>query len=158
MCIRDSNCSLCDGSCYFWFGAFECPRYCNVYCYRGTFDWGDCYASDLENDENKLMQKFAFKMHLKPGCEEEYKKRHDEIWPELLEILKEAGISDYSIHLDRETNVLFGTLMRIESHNMSDLPNKYIMKKWWTHMADIMQTYPNNEPVITELTPVFYMP
>jgi L-rhamnose mutarotase len=49
-------------------------------------------------------------------------------------------------------------LMRIESHNMADLPNKYIMKKWWTHMADIMQTYPNNEPVITELTPVFYMP
>ena len=104
------------------------------------------------------MQKFAFKMHLKPGCEEEYKKRHDEIWPELLEILKEAGISDYSIHLDHETNILFGTLMRIESHNMADLPNKYIMKKWWTHMADIMQTYPNNEPVITELTPVFYMP
>ena len=104
------------------------------------------------------MQKFAFKMHLKPGCEKEYKKRHDEIWPELVDILKEAGISDYSIYLDRETNILFGTLIRIDNHNMEDLPNKNIMKKWWIYMADIMLTYPNNEPVVTELTPVFNMP
>ena len=56
------------------------------------------------------MQKYAFKMRLNPGCEEEYMKRHDDIWPELVGLLKDAGISDYSIHLDRETNILFGVL------------------------------------------------
>ena len=104
------------------------------------------------------MEQIAFKMFLNPDQAEVYKKRHDEIWPELVDILKEAGISDYSIYLDRETNVLFGTLIRIDNHNMEDLPNKNIMKKWWIYMADIMLTYPNNEPVVTELTPVFNMP
>ena len=58
------------------------------------------------------MQKYAFKMQLNPGMEAEYKRRHDAIWPELVQLLKEAGISDYSIHLDRETNTLFGVLWR----------------------------------------------
>ena len=58
------------------------------------------------------MEKFAFKMRLNPGQKEEYKRRHDEIWPELLILLKEAGISDYSIFLDDESEVLFGVLWR----------------------------------------------
>jgi len=48
--------------------------------------------------------KIAFKMKLKPGFETEYKKRHDEIWPALSTLLKENGISDYSIFLDEENN------------------------------------------------------
>ncbi|MGB9142439.1 MAG: L-rhamnose mutarotase, partial [Aestuariivirga sp.] len=39
-------------------------------------------------------------MFLKPGMEAEYKRRHDEIWPELLDLLHAAGISEYSIYLD----------------------------------------------------------
>ena len=46
------------------------------------------------------MQKHAFKMRLHQGCEDEYRRRHEEIWPELVTLLKEAGVSDYSIHLD----------------------------------------------------------
>ena len=56
------------------------------------------------------MARVAFKMKLHKGFEEEYKKRHDELWPELEELLKETGISEYSIFLDRETNILFGVL------------------------------------------------
>ena len=56
------------------------------------------------------MEKHAFKMRLNQGCEDEYRRRHDEIWPELVSLLKDAGISDYSIHLDRETNILFGAV------------------------------------------------
>lgn len=97
-------------------------------------------------------------MRLNPGCEEEYRKRHDEIWPELVKLLKEAGVSDYSIHLDRETNSLFGVLWREDDHAMADLPNADVMKNWWAHMADIMETQPDNKPVVTELTNVFHMP
>ena len=104
------------------------------------------------------MEKHAFKMRLNPGCRDEYKKRHDEIWPELVALLKEAGISDYSIHLDEETNTLFGVLWRTVDHTMGSLPETEIMQRWWVYMADIMETEADNKPVVTDLTPVFHMP
>lgn len=104
------------------------------------------------------MEKYAFRMRLTPGCREEYEKRHSEIWPELVSLLKEAGISDYSIHLDEETDTLFAVLWRTRDHRMDDLPHHPIMQKWWAHMADIMQTGPDNKPVVTELARVFHMP
>jgi L-rhamnose mutarotase len=104
------------------------------------------------------MEKYAFKMRLNPGMEAEYKRRHDEIWPELVALLKEAGVSDYSIHLDPETLILFGVLWRREDHGMDALPAHPVMQRWWAHMADIMQVKPDNEPVAVPLVNVFHMP
>lgn len=104
------------------------------------------------------MEKYAFKMRLNPGCEAEYRRRHDEIWPELLTLLKEAGVSDYSIHLDGETNILFGVLWRTDTHTMNALPETEVMRRWWAHMADIMKTETDDTPVVTDLLPVFHMP
>lgn len=103
------------------------------------------------------MEKIAFKMQLKPGCEVEYKKRHDEIWPELRTLLTNAGIRDYSIHLDTQTNCLFAVLWRNSNHQMDELPGQPLMQRWWDHMADIMDTGLNNEPTVTPLKTVFYM-
>lgn len=103
-------------------------------------------------------ERYAFKMKLNPSMEAEYRKRHDEIWPELVSLLHEAGISDYSIHLDPETNILFGVLSRPRDHRMADLPNHPVMKRWWAHMADIMQSNPDNSPVAIDLVPVFHLP
>ena len=103
------------------------------------------------------MQKYAFKMRLNPGMEAEYKRRHDEIWPELAALLKDAGISDYSIHLDRDTNTLFGVLWRTDDHRMDALAHHPVMQRWWAHMADIMETAPDNEPVSIPLVTVFHM-
>ena len=103
------------------------------------------------------MQTHAFTMQLKPGFEAEYQKRHDEIWPELSDLLHAAGVSDYSIFLDPKTLVLFGVLKRADNHTMDDLPNHPVMKKWWAHMADIMDSHPDNSPVAVDLKPVFYM-
>jgi L-rhamnose mutarotase len=104
------------------------------------------------------MQKYAFKMHLNPGCEAEYRKRHDEIWPELVELLRDAGIFDYSIHLDAATNTLFGVLWRTDAHTMDDLPDHPVMQRWWAHMADIMATEDDNKPIAVPLTCLFKMP
>ena len=104
------------------------------------------------------MEKHAFKMRLRPGCRDEYRKRHDEVWPELVNLLREAGISDYSIHLDEDTNTLFWVLWRTDGHGMDGLPSNEIMRRWWAHMADIMETHPDSEPVAVPLTPVFHMP
>ena len=104
------------------------------------------------------MEKHAFRMRLRPGCRDEYRKRHDEIWPELVNLLKKVGISDYSIHLDEDTNTLFGILWRTDDHRMDSLPDNAVMQRWWCHMADIMETHPDGEPVTVQLTPVFHMP
>ena len=104
------------------------------------------------------LETYAFKMQLNPGMEAEYRKRHDEIWPELLELLTNAGVSDYSIHLDRETNTLFGVLKRPVNHGMAGLPEHPVMKRWWAHMADIMETNPDNSPVAKDLVLVFHAP
>lgn len=103
------------------------------------------------------MEKIAFVMQLKAGCEREYEKRHDEIWPELVEELRAAGVSDYSIFLHPETLQLFGVLKRAENHRMNELPKTEVMQKWWRHMADIMETEADNSPVSIPLNKVFHL-
>lgn len=104
------------------------------------------------------MQRVAFKMKLFKGQEAEYKKRHDEIWPELVQLLKEAGIADYSIFLDEPTGYLFGVLKITNAINLDALPQQPIMKKWWAYMQDIMESNADNSPVSVPLPEVFYMP
>jgi L-rhamnose mutarotase len=103
------------------------------------------------------MKRFAFKMKLKPGFISEYKKRHDEIWPELKQLLSDAGIRDYSIFFDEETDILFAVQKVIGDSGSQDLGQTDIVQKWWAHMADIMDTNPDNSPVSIPLEEVFYM-
>ncbi len=104
------------------------------------------------------MEKYAFRMQLNPGMQAEYKRRHDAIWPELVALLQDAGVSDYSIHLDPETNALFGVLWRKTDHGMADLPDHPVMRRWWAHMAGIMVVKPDNEPVALPMILLFHMP
>lgn len=105
-----------------------------------------------------MSERYVFRMTLHPGQTDEYKRRHDAIWPELVALLQDAGISDYSIHLDEDTGHLIGVLTRTDEHKMDTLPDHPVMQKWWAHMADIMQTTPDNAPVAVPLKPLFHMP
>jgi len=103
------------------------------------------------------MQRIAFKMKLFKGYEDEYKKRHDEIWKELKELLKQTGIKDYSIFLDEATNDLIGYFTIDDAKKLDELRNEPVMKKWWAYMKDIMETNNDNSPVQTSLKEVFYL-
>jgi L-rhamnose mutarotase len=103
------------------------------------------------------MKRLVFKMFLNPGQKQEYKKRHDEIWPELKKLLKEAGVSEYSIFLDEETDTLFAFQKVSGEGGSQELGQTEIVKKWWKFMADIMKTNPDNSPVSIPLEEVFYM-
>ncbi len=103
------------------------------------------------------MKRVAFKMYLNEGQKAEYKKRHDEIWPELKKVLKEAGISEYSIFLDEETNTLFAFQKITGDKGSQNLAENETVKKWWKYMADIMKVNPDNSPVTIELKEVFYL-
>lgn len=105
-----------------------------------------------------MPEQIAFRMNLFPGRAAEYRKRHDEIFPELAQALKDAGVSDYSIWLDAEANHLFGILTRSDSHRMDALPDSEIVKRWWAFMADIMATDADNVPVQIPLKRVFLLP
>jgi len=103
------------------------------------------------------MEQIGFRMQLNAGQAVEYRKRHDEIWPELVRLLKEAGVCDYSIYLHEGTNSLFAVLRRPASHTMDRLPLEPLMQRWWAHMADIMVTASDNEPVVEPLERMFYL-
>jgi len=102
------------------------------------------------------VKRTAFKMKLKTGFENEYQKRHDEIWPELAKELAKAGVSDYSIYFDAETDILFATQKLAENNTSDTLPHTPIVRKWWDFMADIMEVNPDNSPVVVELKEVFH--
>jgi L-rhamnose mutarotase len=104
------------------------------------------------------MQRVAFKMKLLKGYEQEYKKRHDEIWSDLKDLLKQSGIVDYSIFLDKQSNDLFGYLTIENMKKLDLLPKEPVMKKWWSYMKDIMETNDDNSPVTIPLEEVFYLP
>lgn len=101
--------------------------------------------------------RIAFKMKLKPGFKKEYEKRHNELWPELEILLKEQGVSDYSIFFDEETNILFGVQKQDGDSSSQDLGNLEIVQKWWAYMADIMETNPDGSPVTVPLDEVFFL-
>lgn len=97
----------------------------------------------------------AFRMHLHAGREEEYKRRHDAIWPELTALLRESGVVDYRIFLDEETRTLFAVLTRRVDHGLDALPHHPVMQRWWAMMADIMDTNPDQSPRQAPLREVF---
>ncbi|ARU00526.1 L-rhamnose mutarotase [Yoonia vestfoldensis] len=105
-----------------------------------------------------MTERYVFRMRLHQGMADEYKRRHDAIWPALVNLLHAAGISDYSIHLDAETGHLIGVLTRADGHGMDALPDHPIMQEWWAYMQDIMETNADNAPVAVPLTPLFHMP
>ena len=100
----------------------------------------------------------AFRMQLKPGHVAEYKRRHDAIWPELIALLREAGIHDYSIFLDEETLHLFAVLKLREPNQRAKLPQHPVMRRWWAYMADLMETDEGNRPREWPLPLMFHLP
>jgi L-rhamnose mutarotase len=105
----------------------------------------------------EALKRLSFKFQLNPNMELEYKKRHDEIWDDLLVLLKKSGIQDYSIFFDEETNALIGILKISDQKKFDELPKNPLMQKWWKYMADIMATNADNSPKSIELKEVFYM-
>ena len=97
-------------------------------------------------------------MKLLPGFEQEYEKRHNEIWPELRDLLKSKGISQYSIFLDERTLDLFAVLEVPSKEKLHEIPTEAIMRKWWDHMSDIMETNADHSPVSIPLKQVFFLP
>ena len=99
----------------------------------------------------------GFKMKLYPGMEAEYEKRHNELWPEMQDMIYEYGGRNYTIFLDRETLVLYGYIEIEDAGKWDESADTAINRKWWDFMANIMETYPDNSPVSVDLHEVFHL-
>ena len=99
----------------------------------------------------------GFKMKLYPGFAEEYERRHNELWPEMADMLHEYGGHNYSIFIDKETNILFGYIELDDPERYAKSAETEICQKWWDSMAELMETNPDNSPVSVDLIPVFYL-
>ena len=97
----------------------------------------------------------SFALHLKPGCEAVYRRRHDELWPEMREVLLAHGVVHYEISLHPATSLLFAFLVRWKDHRMDKLPDHPVAQRWRVHMADILETTDGVAPVIDPLTRMF---
>lgn len=103
------------------------------------------------------MEQVAFRMQLKAGATAEYKRRHDEIWPQLTALLEKVGVRDYSIFLDEESGALFAVLRRNADHRMDVLPSHPVMRRWWACMAELMETNADQSPLSVPLLPMFHL-
>ena len=99
----------------------------------------------------------GFKMKLFPGMEQEYELRHNLLWDEMKDMIHEYGGSNYTIFLDKETDVLFGYLEVEDEERWDQSADTQICRKWWDYMADIMETNPDNSPVSIDLKKVFHL-
>lgn len=98
----------------------------------------------------------AWVMKLKPGNEAEYKKRHDEIWPEMLEMMRRDHIRNYSIY--RHGLTLFAYLERDTPPAAGKPPADSLVWKWWAMMAPLMETNPDTSPVMEPVEEMFFFP
>ena len=103
-----------------------------------------------------MIRKF-FLMQLNRGAEEEYRQRHNPIWKELEEVLLTHGVHNYSIALHAETGELFAYVEIEDEVRWNAIAQTPACRRWWEHMADLMQVNPDRSPRATELREVFHL-
>ena len=113
--------------------------------------------SKIRKGRESDMVRKGFKMKLYPGMEAEYEKRHNELWPQMRDMIHEYGGKNYTIFLDRETLVLYGYIEVEDPAKWDESADTAINRKWWDFMADIMETNPDNSPVSVDLHEVFHL-
>ena len=99
----------------------------------------------------------GFLMKVRPTAHEEYRRRHDAIWPELAATLREHGVSSYSIFLDPQRSLLFGHVELESLERWNAIADTAICRRWWAFMRDLMETHPDDSPVSEELVEVFHL-
>lgn len=96
-------------------------------------------------------------MKVFPDCYDEYKRRHDAIWPEMKAELRRHGYRNYSIYLDRQTGMLYSYYETDDEPATRSMAATEICRKWWHYMKDVMETNPDESPVSRDLGEVFHL-
>jgi L-rhamnose mutarotase len=92
---------------------------------------------DKRMSREDCMQRIAFIMKIKPGSEEEYRTRHQQVWPEMLADLKKAGCHRYSIY---PRGLELFAYMEVEDFQryLSIMAESQTSQRWEAYMSDIL--------------------
>ena len=99
----------------------------------------------------------AFLMSVQPEAVATYRQRHDALWPEMRDLLKDHGVHNYSIFLDRSRGLLFGYVEVDTVERWSAIAQTPACQRWWAFMSDIMPSNPDNSPISQDLEEVFHL-
>lgn len=94
-------------------------------------------------------------MSVHPGCQEEYERRHSPIWPELEDVLRSHGVTEYSIFLDPTTCDLFAYVEMDSQERWDAIAETDVCRRWWAHMRELMPSAADHSPLATPLREVF---
>jgi len=96
-------------------------------------------------------------MRVNPGQEAEYTRRHNPIWAELEEVLRQHGVHRYSIFLDPETHDLFAYAEIESEERWQALASTEVCRRWWRSMRELMPSNPDDSPQARGLREVFHL-
>lgn len=99
----------------------------------------------------------AFVMRVHPTAHDEYRRRHDAIWPELASVLRDHGARSYSIFLDPVRSLLFAYVELESVERWNAIAATEVCQRWWAFMRDVMETHADNRPVSDDLAEVFHL-
>lgn len=100
------------------------------------------------------MARRAWVMKLKPGNEAIYKQKHDEIWPEMLELMRRGGTSNYSIY--RYGLLLFAYQENDGTGGAGGPPYDPVLLRWWKMMEPYMEYNADGTPWSEPIEEVFH--
>lgn len=100
----------------------------------------------------------VFAMNVYPDKATEYIRRHNPIWPELEQTLRDHGVSNYRIHLDHNTGMLFATAEIESEERWTAIADTDVCQRWWAYNAELMETNEDNSPIAVNLTQIFHLP
>ena len=99
-------------------------------------------------------ESLAFCLRLQPGCADEYRRRHDSLWPQMRQALLAAGVLQYEIFLEPHSLLLFAFMVRKSEHRMDQLPEQLVWQRWREYMSDIL-VQEEGKPLRMDLNPMF---
>lgn len=94
-------------------------------------------------------------MRVHADAHEEYRRRHDALWPEMRAVLEGHGVLAYSIFLDPGRSLLFAYVEFTSQEQWDAIARTEVCRRWWTYMRDIMEANPDDSPISEELSEVF---
>jgi L-rhamnose mutarotase len=101
----------------------------------------------------------AFVIQARLGMAVEYQRRHNPIWPELEQALKQHGVSNYSIFLREDTGELFGYLEVEDEARFQKIAETEVCRRWWRYMTEVLVSESADSPKAKEemLKEVFHL-
>ena len=106
------------------------------------------------------MQRVGFRLQVVPAMMDEYVRRHEQVWPEMLEALRETGWTNYSLFLDRSDGTLFGYFETPDLEKAkTGMASREINEKWQADMAPFFAALEGKRPDegFLQLEEVFYL-